>query len=270
MVAIAHAFLLLMSILTLPSETASAASSTSAVGRQTAIEGAASGETIIGLSSVDGDYLMLGVSQSHKLKVRNGGPILMSVGHEELVMGLVGLPAGRQVTIDLAQNFVLQYFSDNNENIPVGMLAMKMADEVYKRSKSTLSAPLMFNAALLGRSLSNSKHHKSEIKLIKVDQSAGFFDCKAVALGFKAAALNAWLKEKYGESSPEDLTALMKRGMECVQELDMKGEINVEICLMTARPNIRTHGPLALSHTTMNKLNTTQFDSLLKDAMTHT
>lgn len=245
------------------------ASHSSAISRQSAIEGRGEiGETIIGLSSAEGDHLMLGVSPSHKLRVRNAGPILMSLGHEQLVMGLVGLTADRQVALRIAQKFVLDYFAETNEDIPVGMLAMKLADEVYQRSKSPASAPLVFNAALLGRSFSEGD---KGTKLLKVDQSAGFFECKAsIAMGYGAPALNSWLQKQYQGSPAEDLKALVKRAMECLQEVGagtMEGKvICYELCVMTAGGN--RLGPVAVSHTSLsanddNNLNNADVDSLL-------
>ena len=269
-----YAVLSVIIMLILPPVIASAASSfssmVSALDRQAAIENENEAtETIIGLSSTDGDYLILGVSQTHKLKVRNGGPILVSVGHEGLVMGFVGLPVDKIVALRIAQNFILEYFSNMNENIPVGILAMHLADDLQERSKSASSAPLVYNALILGRSFSDV-HSKSNVKLIKVDQSNGFFDCKAVAIGCNAQHVNAWLGRKYKEAVPESIDALIDVGFACLKELNLETEINFELCVVKAHPYTRIHGPFALSHSLRDKLNSNQFKSLLKNSIIHT
>ena len=56
---------------------------------------------------------------------------------------------------------------------------------------------------------------------MKVDQSAGFFDCTAVALGFGASKLNSWLSKHYYDSGGGvgDAKDLVRLGLRCVEEL---------------------------------------------------
>lgn len=271
------AFLMFIGVSFLFSRGASASSlsPSSPMGRQSAIEeNIEIGETIVGLSSIEGDHLIVGVSSSHKLRVRNAGPVLMSLGHDDLVVGFVGLPSDRQEALRLARTFILDYFADTNEDIPVGILAMKLADEVYQRSRSPASAPLIFNAALMGRGTTHEKGRG--VKLMKVDQSAGFFECKAsIAIGYGAPSLNSWLQKRYHGSPAVDLKSLIKRGMECLQEMGtetMKGnEICCELCVMRAEAGSGARevlGPVAISNISLssngyNSLNNVDVDEFL-------
>jgi 20S proteasome alpha/beta subunit len=271
----------------------------SAVQRQNAVE-EATRETLVSLSSVNGDVLLMAVKRAHKLQAMDEGPTVLSRAHDGLVMGMVGLPADRQAALRIANRHVLQHFADANEDISVELLALKMADEVYKRSSSSSASaavPLIFNSVLLGSRrpaavavAGNSHHHHQEeeggrFKVMKVDQSAGFFDCTAVALGFGASKLNSWLSKHYydgggGGSIVGDAKDLVRLGLRCVEELypnpnpnidpnpgsgssgDDATTLECELCVASGATGI-IHGPVVVPLCTLKDDTDALYSSIL-------
>ena len=209
------------------------------------------GETVLGMRSSDGYSLMIGLSKAHKLQTRHSSALVLSRPAKCLVVGLSCLPLDKQRSTQMVREHILSHFAETSETIPVGLLAVKLADEIYRRDQ--VGTPLVFNALLLGQSSAGPVgEEKNARKLLKVDQTASFFDCDAIAVGYKAEALNQWLLKHFSPQSIHGLQSLMDTALACLREAK-PGPSQCEICV--AVPNGEgIFGPFILERSTLKAL----------------
>lgn len=206
------------------------------------------GETILGMKSSDGYIVMFGLSHAHKLQPHQASPLLMSRLEEGLAVGLVSLPLDKLRTTQMVRENVLTYFAETSETIPVGLLAVKLADEIHRRDRA--SAPLVFNALLVGQSTGESGEPTR--KLLKVDQTANFFECDAVVVGHRASELNQWLLEHFSPQRVSGLAALVEAALSCLRSAKL-GPSQCEICVAVPH-KVGIMGPLLLKRLTLDSL----------------
>lgn len=178
------------------------------------------GETLLGMQSNDGYFLIVGISQDHKLQPLNPSPLLLTRPFKGLAVGLVALPLDKQKSLEVTREYILNHYAETSESIPVGLLALKLADEIHKRDET--GSPLVFNALLIGQSSGDTTRTAAAAankfrKLIKVDQTASFYECDAVAVGYKADRLNEWLEKNFFPQDILGLMPLLEKALTCIR-----------------------------------------------------
>ena len=197
-------------------------------------------DTIIGLSdSSSGDEIMIGVSPAYELTPSSSmsSPLFTRL-HNNLVAGVVGMPSDAQALIRVADEYVLQYFSEVGYDISGNLLGMKLADEVFQRSR-TSSSPLVYNCLLMGGTEDSISQSSC---MIKVDQSGNFFDCKAIAIGHNAPRYNRRLYDHLSKHNTimkySTREQMLEIGLQCLDECFhesssgdiFSGDYKIEVC----------------------------------------
>ena len=90
------------------------------------------GETIVALKSSDDYIIMVGLSRAHKLQPKQASESVTTRPVEGLAVGLVSLPLDKLRTTQIMRESILDHFKETSESIPVGLLAVKLADEIHR------------------------------------------------------------------------------------------------------------------------------------------